>query len=340
MNVTLIIHNVPSVHSGEARPFINWAKAEARLRLVVSACDFKVGLDNCVYVDDFESLATICKGSDLIITDDWHVRLGERVARASGSRLGIYAQIPYGLHALGVVAPNYVSTKRRIVFRASRYIPFHILSSGYRNAMRKAQKIVSNSIATRILLKYVYGIESTGVVYPPVDLSTFRPSGTKKKQVALFLGSAQGDSDSELTAIACKEALSRGLDVHTYGNPKTLPSVLANRTKYNAFRTDSELASLYSESLVTLAPQNLELFGYVPVEALACGTPALVGYFHEAMVNGIPALRMMERRNMSRTFDSLMSQFSDEDGRDKCVSVAKRYSSEVSVSELFALLEE
>ncbi len=52
---------------------------------------------------------------------------------------------------------------------------------------------------------------------------------------------------------------------------------LGNHVKFTGFREDHELRLLYAAADVALAPSIYEPFGLVAVEAMACGTPVVVG---------------------------------------------------------------
>jgi len=67
--------------------------------------------------------------------------------------------------------------------------------------------------------------------------------------------------------------------VHLFGNkavPKRMESLLRHSIMH--FQNDLEdrqLAEIYSQSILTLSPQEWETFGYVPMESMLCGTPVL-----------------------------------------------------------------
>jgi glycosyltransferase involved in cell wall biosynthesis len=340
LNATLVLHKVPSAHSGEARPFINWAKAEPTLTLALYQCDFKVDLKNAVYIHDFESLVKASRESDFVVVDDWRVMLGQKVSNSSGTKLAVYAQIPFGLHSLGLQFPDYNPLKTRLIGRAARYMPFSILSSKYRSAMKRAAVVMANSFTTQILLSFVYGLSSNGVVYPPLDLTVFKPLTGKERQIALYLGSEYGDSDQALIAKACKEATSQGLGVHTFGNREAMPKDLMGLVTHHSSITDSELATLYSQSQVVVAPQMHETFGYVPVEAAACGTVSLISYSHDVLLNQPGRIvRSVNEKNFSNVLNHSLEEKYTEEIRTMCSLTAERFSLEKSAFSLARSLE-
>lgn len=96
-------------------------------------------------------------------------------------------------------------------------------------------------------------------------------------QVLLYLGSHAGDTDVKLvTEVAELLSREKGAEVLVFGN-KTLREYVAKKFRFRQVVdvSDEELAEIYSSSVVTVAPQKWEMFGYVPVESMACGTPVL-----------------------------------------------------------------
>jgi glycosyltransferase involved in cell wall biosynthesis len=341
MKVCIVVDNISDPSSGEARPFVNWAKISHDFKLVLYRSPFRIEMENCITTNDFDSLVEIAKNFDYVLTDDWHVWLGEKISRQSGVKLAIYAQILYGLHSLGISASTYAPIRERIILAGTRYVPFTILSSRYRRAMRRATKVIANSFSTKILLKYLYSVESFGVVYPPVDTSVFKPMITKSRQMVLYLGSNVGDSDTRLITVACSEALSKEISIHAFGNRNALPKDLSNSVVYHFKMSDPELARLYSGSTVVVAPQRNETFGYVPIEALACGTRVLVGYFHELLMkdDNQKLIQQIGAEDIPNALDAIFKQPMGEEFQRKCVETVKRYSSERSASDLLRLLQ-
>ncbi len=206
--------------------------------------------------------------------------------------------------------------------------------------MTRADKVIANSVTTRILLSYLYGINSHGLAYPPVDTSVFRPGGTKDNRLTLFLGTNFGDCDEKLTYEACRHGITQDLQVHTFGNDLAIPKPFGNQIIHHSSLPDIDLAKVYAESLVVVAPQSHETFGYVPIEAAACGTPTIVGYMHDAEKNGDDeVVKRANAKDLPQVFDSFLKNSGSNASRDKCVSFARHYSIENSARSLSSVLE-
>jgi glycosyltransferase involved in cell wall biosynthesis len=95
-------------------------------------------------------------------------------------------------------------------------------------------------------------------------------------QVLLYLGSHAGDTDVKLVTEVAELLNREEVEVLVFGN-KTLREYVAKKFRFRQVIdvSDEELAEIYSSSVVTIAPQKWETFGYVPVESMACGTPVL-----------------------------------------------------------------
>jgi glycosyltransferase involved in cell wall biosynthesis len=170
-----------------------------------------------------------------------------------------------------------VTVKEKLIFHIARYIPFTFFRRRYRRLLRSVDKVIANSNTTATLLHTLYGIEPQGVVYPPVDTSTFKPRNVaKKNQVILYLGSHAGDTDPNLLRKICKVLEGKGVRTVTLGN-KTIAEKLSRECSIDHVSgvSDEDLARIYSESIATICPQKWEQLGYVVVESIACGTPVM-----------------------------------------------------------------
>ena len=277
---------------GLVRPFINWAKAlSSRHRFVfllykpglplVEAVSQQRNVEVYSYTD-FQRLShDVSKlRLDLLLTHDYirNLQVLARLRREN-VRFGVYVLTLFGIHSIAdVFTLDYLSNNEKFIYKLMRLIPFTLLKKRYASLLSSTHLVIASSRSTATLLHVLYGVEPSGVVYPPVDTETFRPRSQKRNmQVLLYLGSHAGDTDVKLvTEVAELLSREKGAEVLVFGN-KTLREYVANKFRFRQVVdvSDEELAEIYSSSVVTVAPQKWEMFGYVPVESMACGTPVL-----------------------------------------------------------------
>ncbi|MBD3155746.1 MAG: glycosyltransferase, partial [Candidatus Aenigmarchaeota archaeon] len=117
-----------------------------------------------------------------------------------------------------------------------------------------------------------------GIVYPPVDTEIFKPRSKKKKGVLLYLGSNAGDTESSLIEEICELLINKNQKVSLLGNKRLaekLSSTFGDHLHHISGVTDKDLSLIYSQSRLTICPQQWEQFGYVVAESMACGTPVI-----------------------------------------------------------------
>ena len=289
--IGFIIAYEESPYAGVVRPFINWAKELGRRGLEADMVLYRTNYRILNYVEEFKlghhvvnnlkGLRDTLRENDYnyVFIDDYirRLKLVDTIIRYS--KLIIYAQVLHGIHA---VSPVYkysaLPLLNRLLYAIASITPFSLIRSKYSNRVLKANMVIANSETTRTLLYSLYGIAAHGVVYPPVDTEIFKPLDTPKKdQIVLYLGSHGGDTDPRLLEKICRILEDKGINVITLGNTRLARKMTIYRCKarYVSDLPDMELAKLYSESLVTIAPQLWEQFGYVIAESIACGTPVI-----------------------------------------------------------------
>lgn len=284
MRIAFIVNN-EKYNNGGARPFFNWNKAISDSGLINIGNSAVSCTGRTVSVADAKEAVSIVKDYDLIIVDDLNVSLGSFLKKNTGLPLAVYCQIPYGLHALGVKSTN-SGFLRGAEYALSRFIPFSILSRNFKFHLGFADLLLANGRAMGNILNYVYGFPRYETVYPPVDTEVFSSViRNKLKKILIFKGREDDWNDFDVLPEISRISRDNGLEIETFGSaniPSEYRSAIGN--KEHRELTDHELASLYSESLAVVAIQLQEFFGYVPVEALACGTPAVTLYDHDASV--------------------------------------------------------
>lgn len=159
--------------------------------------------------------------------------------------------------------------------------------------------VLTNSDFTRRRTKEVYGVDAK-VCYPPVDTDTFRKLEEKETEpLRKELGWPIIFSSGRIVAVKHWDWLIRTL-VHV---KKSFPSVtlaisgevprgseayvdelvalatelgVKDNVRFLGFNPLEELVKLYNVADVYAYPTPMEDFGLGPVEAMACGTPAIV----------------------------------------------------------------
>jgi glycosyltransferase involved in cell wall biosynthesis len=127
------------------------------------------------------------------------------------------------------------------------------------------------------------GIQSLGHIYHGIDLSTFKPAGTKKSGRLLFAGRISPEKNLDV-AIAAAKAAGVGLDIVGKVVPKNEAywqslqgDIDGKNIVYLGSKNRQELIELYSSALAVLCPyEPTEPFGLVSIEAQACGTPVIL----------------------------------------------------------------
>lgn len=165
--------------------------------------------------------------------------------------------------------------------------------------VKNSDAVLTNSSFTRRRIKEVYDVDAK-VCYPPVDTDTFRKLDEKEIQpLRQELGWPIIFSSGRIVAVKHWDWLIRAL-VHV---KKTFPSVtlaisgevprgseayvnelsalasdldVKENVKFLGFKPMEELVKLYNVADVYAYPTPMEDFGLGPVEAMACGTPAVV----------------------------------------------------------------
>ena len=118
-----------------------------------------------------------------------------------------------------------------------------------------------------------FGVKSDDLIYPPIDCQIFHPSTTNPKAdyVLTYFG-----KETKISVI--KKAASLGIKFKAFGAKlEFLDKGMMGQPNIEFLGRipTNELVDAYSNALFTLFPFTHEPFGYVPLESMACGTPAL-----------------------------------------------------------------
>jgi len=118
-----------------------------------------------------------------------------------------------------------------------------------------------------------FGVRVHDVIYPPIDCQVFRPSTSKPlaSYVLTYFG-----KETKFSVI--KRIADAGVKIKAFGSKTPfIPEKLTRNPniEYLGKVSTGELVDLYSNALFTLFAFTHEPFGYVPLESMACGTPAV-----------------------------------------------------------------
>ncbi|MBD3369110.1 glycosyltransferase [Candidatus Fermentibacteria bacterium] len=223
-----------------------------------------------------------------------------------------------------------------------------------RLAARKATVLVANSRYMAGRLQEVYDREAVAVL-PGVDADVFTPGGGKEGYV-LTVGALSHYKRHHLVV----EALGMIPDgdrppmvtVGDRGSPGYRESLRALASRLDVDLTilqgipDERLIDLYRNAFVVACPQRNEPYGLVPLEAMACGTPAVAvdqGGFRENVLHGENGLLVpVSSRAMADAFAHLRQNpgMIEEMGRKGREFVVSSRSSRVEADTVARLMEE
>jgi len=166
-------------------------------------------------------------------------------------------------------------------------------------SVTNSDSVLANSLFTAHRIKTIYGIKPT-VCYPPVDTEIFRPLENRKtKETGSKFGWPLILATGRIVAIKRWEWLIETMAHITKVYPSATLAItgkisdenreyaqrliqtatyfgVERNVKFLNFRPTDELVKLYNAADVYAYPVPQEDFGLGPVEAMACGTPAVV----------------------------------------------------------------
>lgn len=182
---------------------------------------------------------------------------------------------------------------------------------------------ISHEVSRRVRRHYRRDAE---VVYPPVDLERFTPSGAPAEDFYLVVSRLVGYKRIDL-AVEAANRLGRRLLVVGEGPARRRLAALAGPTvQFLGHLPDEEVASLLARCRAFLFP-GWEDFGIAPVEAQAAGRPVIAygrGGALETVVDGTTGL-FFEEQNAESLIDAMLELEAREFDSGACRRNAERF---------------
>lgn len=154
---------------------------------------------------------------------------------------------------------------------------------------QRVDYFIANSQNTRRRIQKFYRRE-TEVIYPPIDVAKFKPSGKLKKDGYFLCVSRLARAKRIDLVIEAANKLRFQLKVVGTGRDENyLHSIARENVEFLGEVKDDELVKLYQKARAVIFPAEEEDFGMVPVEAQASGTPVIAlrqGGIFESVIEG------------------------------------------------------
>ncbi|MEK6970143.1 MAG: glycosyltransferase family 4 protein [archaeon] len=206
-----------------------------------------------------------------------------------------------------------------------------LLSHFENKSARQAHRVVVNSSFTQEEAYSYYGLNYSSIVELPINTNVFYPSSPSRarqkmgwapeKNTVLFVGNPTHSKGFDVVeALAQKHP---GIDFHAVISSQYISSIPNLHT--HSAQPHEKLVDFYRAADVVLFPSRYEGFGFVPMEALACGTPVLssrVGIFNHFSPTGAEIIP-----HALESFDRALTKWSfSTPPRSTFSSIKKRFS--------------
>jgi glycosyltransferase involved in cell wall biosynthesis len=240
----------------------------------------------------------------------------------------------------GTLHINYCHTPMRFVWMFESYdekekIPFYYkplllpilerLKKWDLEKNKNVHKFIANSTTVKERIKQFYDRDSD-IIYPPVDIERFKPSGPAKDYF-LIVSRLREYKRIDLAVSACTEL---GLPLKVIGTgtaERKLKKIAGPMVEFLGYRNDEEVLRYVQQCKAFIFPGE-EDFGIAPIEAQAAGKPVIAygdGGALDTIIDGetglffkqqsVDALKSAITKFESMTFDP-----------DKCQLNAARFS--------------
>jgi glycosyltransferase involved in cell wall biosynthesis len=281
--------------------------------------------------DSDEQLRAHVRSNDFtyLFVDD----IGPPWAGENRERVVRYVYPMKGLRGIGGLPVNRGGSsverwKQRLAFLGGRTRMFR-----YLNRIRRSHVVIAQSHSVDGLLRYYYGIQVDLVLLSPLDIEQFRPrlqasDKFASNRVLLFLGTGPSDTDTRLLRALSPVFSKHSIEVHAFGDAPHAESLSGCNFIFHPNLTDDALAEQYQRAKYCITPQYDELFGLVPCESMAAGTPVLSTYSQETVDEGLTGYASSQS-NFPNLLDHVLSggPTKDEYGRmtEACRLLSKEY---------------
>ena len=291
--LTFFIAYEQNPYAGTLRPFLNWSKSlinEYEINFILFKCGNKLrGVvgnisENVFETNNLQRAVQYLKNEkiDWIIGDDYYPRLKllTILKTSLNCNTAIYVQVLYGFNSISRISSySNLPFKSKILLKGSSLVPFKLLTNSYVSYLKKHDLVIPNSKNVRLILQMIYGIMPEFPVYPPVDIDLYKDNLLEKSpnDVLIYLGSNAGDTNGNFIGSIVELLVTKKYRVNIFGNAELMRQLTTKfeRVVGHSNVSNEEIVDLYSKSILTVCPQKFEMFGYVPVESMACGTPVL-----------------------------------------------------------------
>lgn len=202
-----------------------------------------------------------------------------------------------------------------------------------RELMEKPDVVLSNSHFIKEKTKQFYGID-TEVVYPPIDRDKFRPVSENRQDYFLSVQRLDWAKrvESQIKAFAGTD---KKLNIAGTGRLEKEVRSLADRHEnidYLGYIPDDELVRRMSEAQAVIQTGMKEDYGLVPREAMACGTPVIVGNeggFKEMVTSREHGIKFDPNNRINSLRDAVYTVKNEEYDRDIIRKMTEKYSFDV-----------
>lgn len=289
-------------------------------------------------------------GFDVVLALNCRVTQTPPILRFLQTPVVYYSQEPFrAMHEemlIGGLRPSWNDPGRVLYSRA-------ILANEY-SGIKRAQVVLANSYYSREYMLSVYGVQAR-VNYLGIDSNVFSPTGGPRTNRVLSVGrlSTLKGHEFVMDSLARIDADRRPELGIVYGPRDPAEDALRKAAESRGVKvtfwseiSDEELARLYSTSLCTAYAPVLEPFGLVPLESMACCTPAIgvrEAGVRETITHGQTGfLSNRDPAEFAGYIERLMSEpgLVDSMGRTGREQVVSLWNWEKSMAELRAVLEE
>jgi glycosyltransferase involved in cell wall biosynthesis len=185
------------------------------------------------------------------------------------------------------------------------------------------------------------GVHIHDIIYPPIECRFFKPTTSKPSAdyVLAYLG-----KETKFSAI--KQIADEGVKIKAFGfKASYIPNALLHHRNIDYLWNipDEELAEAYSNALYTLFPFTHEPFGYVPIESMSCGTPAITYNMQgpsEYIANGRTGWLANNYEQLVKTVLEVWKNGYPSQMRSSCREYALRFDKDIFAKKWLGLLNE